>query len=335
MENKKILIVDDDANICKTLSDILKLKKYDVFSAYNGNQGLDVLRQSFINLVIIDLGLPDMSGLDLLTKIKENNSATEAIILTGNSSINAAIEATNRGAFSFLLKPYDMEQMLLLIRRALEKQEIAENLRKSEKRYRLIAENAHDMIWTLDLAGHLTYVSPSVEQLRGFAPQEALRQSLSEAMPTASAEIIMAEIKEIIEKSRTGKKTNSRVVEVEYICKDGRRIWMEANTSGLYDDSGRLLGLLGASRDISKRKKAQAERDKLIVELQEAIEKIKTLTGLLPICSYCKKIRGSKGNWQQMEVYISNHSEADFSHSICPECLQKHYPEFSDLDEED
>jgi PAS domain S-box-containing protein len=80
--------------------------------------------------------------------------------------------------------------------------------------------------------------------------------------------------------------------------------------------------------EISERKRAEEEREKLIIELQESISKIKILSGLLPICSSCKKIRNDFGYWEQIETYISDHSEADFSHGICPECAQKLYPEF-------
>lgn len=69
------------------------------------------------------------------------------------------------------------------------------------------------------------------------------------------------------------------------------------------------------------------ERERLIRELQEAQTNIKTLQGLLPICSWCKNIRDDKGYWSQMETYIQTHTEADFSHSICPECLEKYHPE--------
>jgi hypothetical protein len=67
------------------------------------------------------------------------------------------------------------------------------------------------------------------------------------------------------------------------------------------------------------------EKEKMIIELREAYDKIKVLKGFLPICSYCKKIRNDEGYWQQLERYISEHSEAVFSHSICPTCLEKHY----------
>ena len=70
------------------------------------------------------------------------------------------------------------------------------------------------------------------------------------------------------------------------------------------------------------------EQEKMIVDLREAAEKIKILRGFLPICSHCKKIRNDEGYWQQVEKYISEHSEARFSHGICPTCAKEHYSEF-------
>jgi CheY-like chemotaxis protein len=74
--------------------------------------------------------------------------------------------------------------------------------------------------------------------------------------------------------------------------------------------------------------KAAKERERLITELENALLQVKKLSGLLPICASCKKIRDENGGWQQIEDYIATHSEADFSHSICPKCAQKLYPEF-------
>jgi FixJ family two-component response regulator len=83
-------------------------------------------------------------------------------------------------------------------------------------------------------------------------------------------------------------------------------------------------------REISQRRKAEEEKEKLIGELQNALAEVKTLSGLLPICSLCKKIRDDKGYWNQIEVYIRAHSEAEFSHGLCPECAHKLYPEYFD-----
>ncbi len=81
-------------------------------------------------------------------------------------------------------------------------------------------------------------------------------------------------------------------------------------------------------RDIVERQRAQEEREKLILELQEALSKVKQLSGLLPICAGCKKIRDDSGYWNQIEHYLREHSEAEFSHGLCPECLETLYPEF-------
>lgn len=79
--------------------------------------------------------------------------------------------------------------------------------------------------------------------------------------------------------------------------------------------------------EIAERKQAEKELEKLITELKNALKEIKTLRGILPICSFCKKIRDDKGYWEQVDVYISKYSPADISHSICPDCAKKHYPD--------
>jgi len=82
------------------------------------------------------------------------------------------------------------------------------------------------------------------------------------------------------------------------------------------------------SFEIQERIRVQKEREHLITELQDALANVKVLRGLLPICSHCKKIRDDGGSWHMVEVYVREHSDADFSHSICPECLSRMYPEF-------
>ncbi len=84
------------------------------------------------------------------------------------------------------------------------------------------------------------------------------------------------------------------------------------------------------SIEVAERKRYGAERDSVIVELQDALARITTLTGLLPTCASCKRIRDAENNWVQMEVYIQNHSDATFTHGICPECAKKLYPEIFD-----
>ena len=124
-------------------------------------------------------------------------------------------------------------------------------------------------------------------------------------------------------------KKTKRPVTVEHIHydKDGNPRNVEVHAYPIFDSEGNVLRIIESSLDITERKQAEEEREKLIQELQDALAKVKTLSGLLPICSSCKKIRDDKGYWNQIEAYIRDHSEADFSHSICPECAKELYPE--------
>jgi PAS domain S-box-containing protein len=97
--------------------------------------------------------------------------------------------------------------------------------------------------------------------------------------------------------------------------------------SPYFDEKGVLIGTVHVARDISQQKLAEEDREKLIAKLQNALSKVKQLSGFLPICASCKKIRDDHGYWKQIELYIRDHSEAEFSHSICPDCVKKLYPD--------
>ncbi len=94
------------------------------------------------------------------------------------------------------------------------------------------------------------------------------------------------------------------------------------------DRDGKMIGIIESFQDITDRKKLEEEKEDLIGKLRESLNRVKLLSGLLPICSSCKKIRDDKGYWNQIETYIRDHSNADFSHSLCPECAKELYPDF-------
>lgn len=94
------------------------------------------------------------------------------------------------------------------------------------------------------------------------------------------------------------------------------------------DANGNVAGMIGVILDITKLRKAEIEREKLIAELREALDKVKVLSGFLPICATCKKIRNDSGYWQRIDTYIREHSEAVFSHSICPDCSRNLFSEY-------
>jgi len=119
--------------------------------------------------------------------------------------------------------------------------------------------------------------------------------------------------------------------ETQFVRKDGTTFYGSiAIISFLIEDENAHLMVMV---DITRRKNAEEEREKLINELQQALKEIKTLRGILPLCSFCKKIRDDKGYWERVDVYIHKHLQADISHSICPECAKEHYPDF-DINED-
>lgn len=119
------LIVDDDAAARKTFGNILKAKGYGVDEAASGKEAISKARANFFNIVFIDIRLPDMSGLEVLKAMNEANEDTVAIMVTAYASMDSSIEAINKGAYSYIMKPIDMDQIMLVIDKALEKQHLS------------------------------------------------------------------------------------------------------------------------------------------------------------------------------------------------------------------
>ncbi|MCX8062798.1 MAG: sensor domain-containing diguanylate cyclase, partial [Anaerolineales bacterium] len=141
------------------------------------------------------------------------------------------------------------------------RQEAEETLRQSEARYRLLAENVSDVIWTTDLDFRYTYISPSVTALTGYSVEEALQLRLKELLTPASyrkaKEEIAKEVNKLFRLDPSQQRTWSHTLELEHRCKDGSTRWMEVKTSLLFDAAGTPIGYLGLSRDISERRQAR------------------------------------------------------------------------------
>ncbi|MGO9015942.1 MAG: response regulator transcription factor [Dissulfurispiraceae bacterium] len=198
-----VLYVEDDPHARNAASEILKRIVRTVYVAENGKDGLAAFKQCNPDIVITDIRMPVMSGLDMARKIREENSNTQIIMTTAYTDTDYFLAAIEISVDQYVLKPIGSERLIAAVRRC--------------------------------------------------------------------ADFVLHE------------------------------------------------------REIQK---YNEEREKLILELQDAIAKVKTLSGMLPICASCKKIRDDKGYWKQIEAYISEHSEALFTHGICPECTRKLYPEY-------
>jgi len=147
----RILIIDDDDNIRKVLQTILEDEGYHVETAETANKGIEKTEESFFNLALIDVRLPDMEGIELLTKLKETKPKIRKIIVTGYPTLQNAMSAVNSGADGYVLKPFDVEKILVTIKEQLKKQ--AEEKKYSEEK---IAEFIETRVKELDAEAGLT-----------------------------------------------------------------------------------------------------------------------------------------------------------------------------------
>ncbi len=166
-------------------------------------------------------------------------------------------------------------------------------------------------------------------EIFGFEPEDMIGESFEIFIPDSHKE----KHKKFVGDHFTtdAMKFVGKVVEVIGKRKDGSEFPVELRESEMALGYERNFSII--IRDITERKYAEAERENFIRNLKDALESIKTLKGMIPICASCKKIRDDKGYMQGVESYISKHMDVDFSHSICPECMHKLYPDLVEKEE--
>jgi len=211
---------------------------------------------------------------------------------------------------------------------AIDRKRAHEALIESEKRFREIADMLPTILCELDKNLLITYMNRLGMEVFGITPAH-LKSGLNirklfrgDADDEERVSILLNDILK-------GEKIEG--TEFYFRKKDKGEMVGLVYTSPIMD-AGEVIGARLNVTDITERKKAEEERNKLILELQETLSEIKTLKGIIPICASCKRIRDDKGYWNQVEAYIRDHSEADFSHSICPDCMKKLYPDLIDND---
>ena len=187
-----------------------------------------------------------------------------------------------------------------------------------------------DMMVIMDSLGYVVSTNGAVTRSLGYAEADLLKRPIHAILRDEDSDVIF---KTILSGNPVRMDDKSDVISTGHfdsmlIAKDGRTIPVGIVVSRLMEGNGRLAGYVIIARDMTDWKRAEEEKNTLITKLQYALANIKTLNGLIPICSSCKKIRNDKGFWQMVEEYISEHSEADFSHGICEDCLKRLYPEY-------
>jgi PAS domain S-box-containing protein len=170
-----------------------------------------------------------------------------------------------------------------------------------------------DMLCFAGFDGYFRRVNPAWERTLGFNEVEMLSRPIIEFVHPEDRERTLAQNRDV----RGG--GQARLFENRYQCKDGSYRWLLWNAVA---DCARQT-IYASARDITERKRAEEERERLLGELRQALAEVKTLQAILPICSYCKQIRSDDNYWHSVEAYISNHTNTRFSHGICPSCLPR------------
>lgn len=170
--------------------------------------------------------------------------------------------------------------------------DVARRLADSEERHRLLAEHANDVIWTMSLDGRITYLSPAVERLRGFTVEEAMAQTIDEIHPPESRDISLGYFVRLAERLAAGEHPEEFHGELEYRCKDGSTIWCDVQVIPHMDADGHPVEILGVSRDITERRRYEAELRRAHAETEEANRALQTLNAELAALAVTDALTG-------------------------------------------
>lgn len=310
---------DDRALVARELQrDLPELSVVEV----GDSQSLErALTDGQYDLVITDYELFWSNGLKILERLHREAPDVPVVMFTGSGNEEVAVEAMKAGVEDYILKtPRHFDRLRSAVRQALTRLEHSRQLSRAEARYKHLFDTVPVGLFRCTPKGQIQDANPAFVAMTGFPSRdELLRKTFAELHCDDGAFEGWRD-----ELERDGAVTS---VESRFKTEEGQVRWVEIHAKALRDRETAEIYYEGSVEDITARKLAENERELLITELQQALGRVKSLTGLLPICSSCKKIRDVMGHWNMLESYIENHSQAHFTHSFCPDCARRLYPE--------
>ena len=214
----------------------------------------------------------------------------------------------------------EWKALLAVMTDVTERRRSEDALRRSRESFQQLFEEAPIGMAILASGLAFTRVNRALCEMLGYSKEELSGLNFAGFVLPEDLDTHLAAAEEFLEGSRSSFKLEAR-----YLPKVGDPLWGSLTVERIEDSTGQMLFVLVMVEDISERRRAAAEREQMIDELKEALASVKTLRGLIPICASCKKIRDDKGYWSQVEVYVRDRSDAEFSHGICPDCMKTLY----------
>jgi len=190
-----------------------------------------------------------------------------------------------------------------------------------------IIETMSDLLLIIDRDRRIVTYNNAVLRVSGYQHGEIIDNNINKLFTGKSLNDLFIRLEDTAD-SKSGKPVDYYIIqhaEDVLVTKKSEKIPVSISVSMLHENDGEKAGYVLVARDITIQKIAESENKKLIAELREAMDNVKTLKGFIPICAKCKKVRDDQGYWSQIEKYISEHSEALISHGICPECSEELY----------
>ena len=319
-EETRILLVEDNHALARMMIDMLATANgatFTVDAVDRLSSAAERIALGGFHLVLLDLALPDSQGIDTFTEVYNRAPDIPIVVLTALEDETVALTALHDGAQDYLIKgEINARTLIRAIRYAIERK------RGEEARSQLaaIVESSHDAIIGLSLEGLIVSWNAGAETMFGHTFEDVIGRPSSMLLPAGRFD----EMPAILGQLKSGQFVKD--FESARLRKDGHEAQVSISVSPIKNSLGKFIGVSMIARDIDDQKRHQHERERLIGELQTALAQLKTLRGLLPICASCKRIRDDHGYWTQVEVYVMAHSQAEFTHGICPEC-EKQYRE--------
>ncbi|MDE3051186.1 MAG: PAS domain S-box protein, partial [Nitrospirota bacterium] len=279
-----VLIVDDEPDICLALEDLLRHEGYTVCSVMTGREALHEAEHGRFGAVILDLGLPDLSGFAVLRGLEEFDPLLPVIVLTASTQDSHTVESLRRGAFAYVTKPYHRDELKIILRQAVDARRLVLKMNRvehalsgSEEQFRQVVQTAPDGIVLADGDGKIVSWNPAAERLFGHTEGEILGQPLTVIMPTRYREDHQRRLEGA--KAAGVSPLTGRTIELHGLRKDGSEFPIEVSL-GTWKFGGQMFSC-GIVRDITLRKKVEAKL------LQQQIEQ-QVLLDLIPAMVWYK-----------------------------------------------